>query len=196
MQPGPERAPAEPDRVMRPTPRAADREPAERGGTRNEAEPTIAFRPWTPADRAVCLALLDANSPRFFGARDRVEYLAFLANPYRPYWVMLDPDGAVVGCGGAAIDRANRVGYLTYGMVHPDRHGQGLGTRLTAFRLRWLAAQPGIDRVLIDTSNETEGFYARFGFRTLRVIPDSYAPSLHEHDMELVLDDARRALLA
>jgi GNAT superfamily N-acetyltransferase len=157
----------------------------------------FSLRPWTPADRAACLALLDANSPRFFGARDREDYLAFLAAPSRPYWVLLDPSGTVVGCGGAAVSPRQRAGFLTYGMVHPDRHGRGLGTLLTAFRLRWLAAQPGIDRVLIDTSNETEGFYARFGFRTLRVIPDAYAPGLHQHDMELALDDARRrALLA
>lgn len=157
--------------------------------------PGFAFRPWTPADREACLALLDANSPRFFGARDRKDYLAFLAHPDLPYWVVLDRDGAIVGCGGAAIAPERRAGFLTFGMVHPERHGQGLGTLLTAFRLRWLAAQPGIDRVLIDTSNETEGFYARFGFRTLRVIPDAYAPGLHEHDMELVLDEARRRML-
>jgi RimJ/RimL family protein N-acetyltransferase len=167
----------------------------------------FALRPWRPADRAACLALLDANSPRFFGPSDRADYLRFLANPDRPYWVMIGSDpsaadagagtgtGTVVGCGGAAVAPVERVGFLTYGMVDPTRHGQGLGTLLTRFRLRWLAAQPGIDRVLIDTSNETEGFYARFGFRTLRVIRDAYAPGLHQHDMELRLDAARRRAL-
>lgn len=170
--------------------------PRPTGNPADVDRPGFVVRQWTPDDRAACLALLDANSPRYFGARDREDFLAFLTDPERPYWVLLDPAGAIVGCGGAAIDAPRRAGFLTYGMVHPDRHGQGLGTLLTAFRLRWLARQPGIDRVLIDTSNETEGFYARFGFRTLRIIPDSYAPGLHEHDMELVLDDARlRALL-
>ncbi|MCI0343387.1 MAG: tRNA preQ1(34) S-adenosylmethionine ribosyltransferase-isomerase QueA, partial [Planctomycetales bacterium] len=55
-------------------------------------------------------------------------------------------------------------------------------------RLGWVRDRPSVARVTLDTSQHTVAFFERFGFRTTRVTRDHYAPGLHRHDMELVLD--------
>ena len=47
-----------------------------RGGV---ASVRLTFRPYAPADAEACLALFDANVPRYFDASERAEFAAFLA---------------------------------------------------------------------------------------------------------------------
>ena len=37
--------------------------------------------------------------------------------------------------------------------------------------------------------HHTEGFYLRFGFRTVDIVPDGYAEGLHRYEMRLRLPD-------
>lgn len=52
------------------------------------------------------------------------------------------------------------------------------------------------ERIIIDTSQHSQSFFARFGFQQTCFTPDYYAPGLHRVDMELELTDNLRRLLA
>ena len=149
----------------------------------------ILSRPYRPEDMAGCLALFDSNTPRFFDASERESFVGFLGDQALrwPYQV-IELDGRIVGCGGHAVEADGISVVLCWGMVDNELHGQGLGRVLTEARIAAARATPGISRVILNTSQHTQGFYARFGFETEKVTPDGFAPGIDRWDMVLKLD--------
>jgi ribosomal protein S18 acetylase RimI-like enzyme len=146
------------------------------------------IRPYEHADREACLAVFDTNIPKFFSIEERSAFADFLDRTPGRYVVVCDDDGAVVGSGGLAQSLYDpNSAALTWGMIDARRQGQGFGRALTAERLRWLETMPefsAFEVVRIDTSHETEAFYEKFGFRTVRRIPNGYREGLDRCDME------------
>lgn len=143
------------------------------------------IRPYRPEDKAECLRVFSSNIPRYFSEQEREAFADFLSRLPGHYLVVCDEQGHVVGSGGIAISlHDNEAAALTWGMIAADRHGEGLGRALTEARLALLPELPGVKRVCIDTSHETEGFYERFGFKTVRRIENGYREGLHRCDME------------
>ena len=149
-------------------------------------------RAYVSADRDVCLAIFDGNTPRFFGAGERPSFAAFLERPVGTFLVLCEEDGAVVGCGGVAVRNDRRTAYMVWGMIRPDRELMGHGRSLALARLKAVAAMPEVDKLALDTSQEAVGFYEKLGFKLVRHTPDHYAPGLHRHDMELWVDESFR----
>ena len=143
------------------------------------------FRPYTPEDRAACVALFAANTPHWFAPHEQEQYESFLDEGPGAYFLMLEENGEISGAGGIEIESSRNVAWLTWGMVDSTRHGQGLGKTLLEFRLEQLRANLNVSRVCIDSSQFTAPFYEKYGFTTQRVIPDGYAKGLHRHEMEL-----------
>lgn len=146
---------------------------------------SFTFRPYTPEDRAGCVALFRANTPNWFAPHELEQYESFLDEGPASYFVMLDEAGTLTGAGGVEVESARSVGWLTWGMVDPTRHGLGLGKSLLEYRLEQLRANLHVSRVCIDTSQLTAPFYEKYGFTAQRIIPDGYAKGLHRHEMEL-----------
>lgn len=154
------------------------------------------MRPLRPSDRAAALALFDSNVPDFFREEERAGYVAWLDDPGGPA-VALEREGVVVAAGGVALEDDGVTASLCWGIVRRDLHGSGLGTALLSARLTAAAALPGCGRVRLDTLASTAGFFARAGFRTVRVEPDGHGPGADAWEMELVLtDEVRRRLEA
>lgn len=148
----------------------------------------MTLRDYRPEDREACLRVFDSNIPRFFSVEERAQFEGFLDRLPGHYTVVLDAEGAVVGCGGLAPTASDpRICTLTWGMVHASLHGRGFGRILTEGRLAWLAGMPEVERVRIETSHLTEEFYARRGFRLVRRLPDYYRVGLDRCDMELLI---------
>ena len=157
--------------------------------------PTI--RPYLESDLAACLSLFGSNCPPYFDPSERADYAQFLSDPDdRGSYFVLELGGEVLACGGIFV-KPDGVGGLSWGMVRQDRHRQGLGTRLTDFRLEQLrrlpGVRPGVREVQIDTSQHTEAYYARHGFVVTSRREDGFAPGLHEIKMSLHLPPAHRS---
>ena len=154
-------------------------------------------RPFTAADIPACLALFDSNCPPFFDVSERAVYEAFLGDPldHGAYFVLED-GGEVVACGGVwrggthsvPASVPEDVAGLSWGMVRGDLHGRGLGGQLVAYRLGYIRQHfAGVREVQIDTSQHTEGYYARYGFRVVGRKESGFAPGLDEIRMALTL---------
>jgi hypothetical protein len=146
----------------------------------------MVIREFQPGDSAGCLAVFDSNTPTYFRPHEREDYEQFLSQLPGPYLVVVSDAGEVLACGGYGRD-SDTTAVLTYGMVRADRHGQSLGTRLLEERLRRITTESDVPRVIVNTTQLTEGFFARFGFQTEAVTPDRYAPGLHGVRMSLQL---------
>ncbi|MEH3122505.1 MAG: GNAT family N-acetyltransferase [Sphingomonas phyllosphaerae] len=143
-------------------------------------------RAYGAADRAACLALFNGNTPAFFAAEERVDFAAFL-DTHAADWAfqVVERCGTIVACGGHRVAADGETAGFCWGMVDHRQHRSGIGRILTQSRLDAARATPGVRQVRLDTSQHTQGFYARFGFEVERVVPDGYAPGLDRVDMLL-----------
>ena len=146
-------------------------------------------RTYRAEDMAGCLALFDSNTPRFFDVSERDSFVCFLEDQALrwPYQVS-ELDGRIVGCGGHAVEPDGASVALCWGLVDNDPHRRGLGRVLTEGRIAAARGTPGITRVILNTSQHTQGFYARFGFEVETVTPDGFAPGIDRWDMVLRLN--------
>ncbi|SFI41084.1 GNAT family N-acetyltransferase [Albimonas pacifica] len=143
-----------------------------------------ALRPYAPADRAACLAIFDACTPRFFDPSERPAFTAWLdAPPPGADHLVIAREGDVLACGGWM--REGEAAVLCWGMVAPALHRQGLGRRLTLARLAAMRRAPGVALLKLDTTPASRGFYAGLGFEVVAVTPDGYGPGLDRVDMTL-----------
>lgn len=149
---------------------------------------TDIVRDYMPQDRSGCLTVFDGNVPRYFDRAEQDDFTGFL-NSKAVAWSyqVIERHGQIVACGGLAVDPKGSSAGLCWGMVARGLHGVGLGSLLTAARLKSARAIPGVEQVRLDTSQHTQGFYQRFGFVVEGIVPDGYGPGLDRWHMLLRL---------
>ncbi len=131
------------------------------------------------------MSLLDANTPEFFGANERPDFEKFLDDLPGPYLVLLD-GSQVIGCGGYCIEDENdpnhdpntRVARTTWGMVHPDYKGLGLGKLLFIHRREMIKASGDADRIRVITSQFIAPFFTKLDFQEVRREKDVFADGI------------------
>ena len=90
---------------------------------------------------------------------------------HHSYSICLDGVGGVVASGGIAYYAKRPHGsILSYGLVHPEYHGKGIGTALLLARLAVL--DPGRQWYLVKmvAVEKSIGFYCRFGFKQFGLV--------------------------
>lgn len=144
-------------------------------------------RAYGPEDQEVCLQMFQSNVPHFFTAEEVDDYRKYLTDLTEPYFV-IECGQELMACGGVFVRSDDMTAGLAWGLVKASAHRQGIGTKLLQARLTWLTRHaPEVTAVVIDTTQHSAPFYARYGFRTTRVQSDFYAPGLDRHDMTLPL---------
>lgn len=83
-------------------------------------------------------------------------------------------------CRSAWLDSKPVLGHGPSDLASPRPGNRLLSARLEAVRL-----MPNIQRVVLDTSQHTQAFYARFGFVAQHVVRDGYGAGLDRWDMAL-----------
>lgn len=147
------------------------------------------YRDYRPADAEACLALFDANVPRYFDPTERDGFAAFLASPSCPYLVGEDERGVVVACGGWFVEpHDDTLGGLAWGILHPSLHGRGIGRELLEVRLVRLRQIEGLRSILVRTSQHTQRFFERAGFAVAAHRRDGHAPGIDFVEMRLPVD--------
>ncbi len=137
--------------------------------------------------RAKCIDVFDSNVGQYFAPSERDEFIEYLdsLNDGSEYYVCLS-DGQLLACGGIGIK--STIAVLTWGMVHREFHGKGIGTVLTDYRLSCLKRNTAIESVKIDTSQHTEGFYRKRGFVVCKSVPNGFGEGIDCVSMELVIN--------
>ncbi|MDP9759631.1 MULTISPECIES: GNAT family N-acetyltransferase [Agrobacterium] len=149
----------------------------------------IATRSYRSEDFNACLAIFDGNVPTFFSQDERVEFAQFLDDlgSSTSSYLVITLHGRIVACGGLSIGPTPTIASLSWGMVDPAHHRQGLGTRLTYERLKLARSSAEIAEVVLATSQHTSRFYERHGFRVVETTPNGFAAGLDRYDMTLRL---------
>ena len=148
--------------------------------------PPVNVRSSTLRDRAACLAIFESNTPVYFASSERAEFAAFLDAASANYLVLEITSGVIVGCGGYYV-KSSGVAGLAWGMVDRAWHKRGFGRMLLEARLALLRRFPDAAVVCVNTSQSSRGFFERFGFRPVRIVPDGFAPGIDRVEEELAL---------
>lgn len=149
----------------------------------------VEVRAFRPDGLRACLAIFDGNVPAFFAPAERAEFHEHLAgvNPQDQPYLVLTEGARVPACGGLTVDAPRAQASLAWGMVDRALQGRGLGRRLTEERLALARRVPGLARLVLATSQHTQGFYAGFGFAAEGITPDGFGLGLDRWDMALSL---------
>lgn len=152
-----------------------------------------AIRSYLKSDRLACLEIFDKNCPIYFSDDEReglelwldgqdsgtITYETSMADFF--YVVLLDFE--VIGCGGFYISKNDPVARITWGMIHPDFHGQGYGRKLLEFGIRQVEYLFPNHSIELDTSQHTFPFFEKLEFVTKRITEHAYKHGLHRYDM-------------
>lgn len=138
----------------------------------------MTIRPYISADLEDVVAIFRSNIPKYFGSEEEAGLRDFLATFSDDYFVC-EIDGEVIGSGGFALNEGeeNTVS-LCWGMIRSDHLGNGLGRELTEFRIDAARDRYGDISLVISTSQHTQGFYEKFGFRLTEHVPDGFGPGI------------------
>src|SRR5215510_3291806 len=98
--------------------------PLDPGAWRGHLSPGI-FRGFTLQDLPQCLELYALNEPGRFPPNGRKYYEAHLRKQ-AAYYLVAEADGQLVACGGISYYMQPNVAVLSYGLVRPSHHGQGI----------------------------------------------------------------------
>ena len=145
----------------------------------------IQLRLYRPADEHAVVDVFRSNIPKYFTPDEESGLHDFLGKYADDYYV-IELGGDVVGAGGIAFNDIDPPTVsLCWGMVRRDHLGTGLGKMLTQFRIELAARKyPGLP-LTIGTSQHTEGFYKKFGFRTVEHTPNGFGPGIDNCRMRL-----------
>ena len=143
------------------------------------------FRPYSPADLESVVAIFRSNIPKYFSAGEEQGLRDFLGGNISDYYVV-DISGEAVGAGGIALNEHQPPTVsLCWGMVRKDHIGTGLGKKLTQFRIDMAREKYGGLPIVISTSQHTQGFYEKLGFKLVRHEVDGFSRGIDICEMRL-----------
>jgi ribosomal protein S18 acetylase RimI-like enzyme len=141
-------------------------------------------RKWNDSYEADVIQLLRLNTPVFFAPEEEFDLQYYFKNHAENYYVIL-VDGIVIGAGGFNLSEDQCAATLSWDIIHPDWHGQRMGSLLTTYRIKKIRENPGITKLRVRTSQYTFGFYEKIGFKLLKIVHDYWASGFDLYDMEM-----------
>ncbi|HVI44986.1 MAG TPA: GNAT family N-acetyltransferase [Chitinophaga sp.] len=94
-------------------------------------------------------------------------------------------NGEVVGCGGYYLHQDTYTAGMTWGLVHRDFQGRGIGKQLLLYRISMIRKISPHCTIKLDTSQHSAPFFGKRGFAVTHITPDFYGPGLDRYDMAL-----------
>lgn len=154
------------------------------------------IREYQSGDHEACLKIMQSNIPEYFQEADLADFASFLANLPGPYFVVMHAKTGLIACGGIAFGRTTATeAVLCYGMVTRSQLHQGIGAELLRKRLEFfLPHAPQVERIVVNTTQKTEGFFRKFGFSVVERELDGFGTGLDRVSMMASKGDVLRWL--
>ncbi|AYZ12924.1 GNAT family N-acetyltransferase [Chryseobacterium arthrosphaerae] len=138
---------------------------------------------YTNIFRENCIEIFKSNLPKFFAMEELPLFESFLDQHTDEDYFVVRSGGQVVGCGGVFLDAKNNRAGLSWGMVHADYHGKGIGKAFTQYRIDLLKKIYPSLPYTIETSQHTAEFYKKNGFRTVEIVQDGFSKGIDRYTM-------------
>ncbi len=142
------------------------------------------IRPYTPNDKPQLLELFRLNTPPYFAPEEEAWFSDYLDKETEDFFVV-EEDEIIKGCGG--VNYHENSGMLSWGIIHPEFQGKGIGRQLTLHRIAVIKSKPGLQKIVTRTSQRTYKFYEKMGFTLIEVKKDHWATGLDLYYMEMAI---------
>jgi len=143
---------------------------------------TLNIRPYTAADKPAVMELLALNIPEYFASAEAEDLSSYLDKAAELYFVV-ELNSRIVGAGGINFENGQRIGKISWDIIHPGFQGAGIGSRLLLYRLRLLQSMKSIRTISVRTSQLAYRFYEKHGFQLQEVHKDYWAAGLDMYKM-------------
>lgn len=147
---------------------------------------SIDILPYNSSHEAGVFSLIRLNTPAAFAPSEEKDFITYLHDLREQYFVIVQGDD-IIGCGGINTADGGSTGVISWDMIHPAYHGQGLGGRLLRHRLEILQRMPDIRQIIVRTSQFAHAFYGKHGFELISIHPDYWAEGYDMYYMRLTL---------
>ncbi|MCB0654866.1 MAG: GNAT family N-acetyltransferase [Saprospiraceae bacterium] len=144
------------------------------------------IRPFAMQDKAQVIALFRRNTPAAFDPAEELDFEHYLNHEREDYFVF-ETEGHIVGAGGINYFLEENTARIAWDMIDPDRHGQGIGKKLTEYRLERIHQHPGITQIVVRTSQLAYAFYEKMGFQLESIEKDHWAKNYHLYLMKMTI---------
>lgn len=144
------------------------------------------IRPYTENDFNSLLTLLRLDTPQYFAPEEEQDYVEYLREKRDLYFVA-EENSEIIGCGGINRSDDDKTAFIAWDMVHPAHHGKGIGALLTKHRIDIIKSTPGIEKIVVRTSQHVFKFYEKLGFTLTETTKDYWAPGFDMYYMEMAL---------
>ena len=142
------------------------------------------IRSYQSADYLEVLDLFLLNTPKYFAPEEQKDLEEYLVK-YVEHFYVFEKDSKILGVGGYNIlDEEGRVSWY---FIHPDSQGQGIGKALVQHSLESLKKEPGIERIVVRTSQHAWRFFEKMGFELYKKEKDFWAPGFDLYQMKFNL---------
>lgn len=146
------------------------------------------IRPYTTSDQEEVLELLRLNTPTYFHPDEKEDFIKYL-NHERECYFVVEHDNKIVGCGGVNLGfENNTTARISWDMIHPDKHGKGIGSQLTSYRIEKLKKHKDVSKIIVRTSQHAHAFYAKFGFQLDEIKKDFWSEGFDLYEMSIKID--------
>ena len=143
------------------------------------------IRKYLPADKEKVLKLLHLNTPKYFHPEEEQGFIDYLDNELEDYFV-IDNAGEVIGVGGINYFPEEKSAYISWDIIHPHHQGKGLGKQLLEHRLQILGSKSEVQVIVVRTTQLTDKFYEKSGFKLKQTKKDYWAPGMDLYYMEII----------
>lgn len=141
------------------------------------------IRPFTPADENALIGIFQLNVPQYFDPKEIEDFREYLSRRSDTY-LTIEHNGRIAGGAGYDINTAHHSGSITWIFFHPDAAGHGLGKEVVAYCMKIFNADPGIEKLVVTTSQLAWKFFEKCGYQLIRTEKDYWGKGLDLYLME------------
>ena len=132
------------------------------------------------------MEVFDSNAPGYFDPIERSQFEEFFAGFYGGDYFIYHEDDTIYGAGGFCTQNPGEA-RIVWVMVDEQKHGKGIGRTLMKYFEELIRARKEYQKVSLKTSQLTDVFYEKLGYKTLYTEKDHWGEGLDLVYMEMEL---------
>ena len=146
------------------------------------------IRKYEAKDREALINILRLNTPEFFVRSEEQDFLQYMERDSQNYFI-IEEAKTIIGSGGFNYGFENgKTARISWGMIHPEWQGKGVGTKLTQFRIEEIKKNPEIRKIQVRTTQVVYRFYEKQGFLIENIEKNYWAPGFDLYQMKIDLE--------
>ena len=142
------------------------------------------IREYSNKDKPKVIELLRKNTPEYFDISEENDFENYLENEIEDYYVF-EENSKIIGAGGINYFTEQKVARISWDMIDPKYQGNGIGKKLTKYRINHLNSNSKIESIIVRTTQLVFKFYEKLGFELEKVEKDFWAKDFDLYQMKM-----------